>query len=185
MVKHMRPAILAALALIISACASSRSLDKSVSDFTGNAELKGSLFTDRSHDYSDIDITLYEGRLMLTGSMRSEVGRTKLIENAWTANGVDQVIDEIFIGDKTSIGQGFADARIDQTLRTRLIASEAVSGRFKIAVSNGVVYLIGDARDQNELETTLAIASNVSGVGKVVNHVNTRAPLPSLISDAR
>lgn len=181
----LKTALFAALSALLAACASSRSLDKSVSDFTGNAELKGVLFTDRSHDYSDIDLTLYEGRLLLTGSMRSESGRIKLVENAWKAGGVDQVIDEIYIGDKTPFGQGFSDARIDQTLRTRLIASEVVSSRFKFSVSNGVVYVLGEARDDNEHTKTLDIARDVAGVEKVVSHIAVRSPLPSVISDAR
>lgn len=167
-----------AIAIIVSACASSRSLDDSLSDLGSNAEIKGVLFADRSRDYSDVDITLFEGRLLLTGSMRSEDGRKKLIENAWKADGVNQVIDEIFVGDKTSIGQGFEDARIDQVLRAKLITDGDVkSGRFKITVSQGVVYLLGEARRQSELDEALQHARSIGGVVKVVSHVKLAKPL--------
>lgn len=169
------PVLLAAL--FLTACASSRSLDDSFSDLSGNAELKGVLFTDRSHDYSDVDITLFEGRLMLTGTMRSEPGRAKLIENAWKADGVDQVIDEIFVGDRTSFGQGLADTRIDQTLKAKFLADEdVISSRYKVAVSGGAIYLIGAARSQAELDEALSLASAIGGVKKVVSHVVLRTP---------
>lgn len=171
-----RFALLAA-ALFLGACASSRNLDQTFSDMSGNAELKGVLFTDRTHDYGDIDITLFEGRLMLTGTMRSESGRAKLIENALKANNIDEVIDEVIVGEKTPFGQGFEDARIDQVLRARLIAGkEAASSDYKIAVSNGVVYLLGAARSQAGLDEALQLARTISGVEKVVSHVALRSP---------
>ncbi len=163
--------------LTAAACASSRSLDDSFSDLAGNADLKGVLFTDRSFDYGDIDITLFEGRLMLTGTMRTEAGRAKLIENAWKADGVEQVIDEILVGDRTSFGQGLADTRIDQTLKAKLIADgDVTSTRYKIAVSGGTVYMIGAARTEGELEKAVSLARTVGGVNKVVSHVVARAP---------
>lgn len=161
-----------ASAFAIAGCASSRSLDKSFNDLSANADLKGVLFIDRSHDYSDIDITVYEGRLLLTGTMRSDDGRKKLIENAWKADGVEQIIDEIFVGDKTPFGQGFEDTRIDQTLRARMIASEVVkSGDYKIAVSNAVIYLIGLASGQREIDEATNLARSISGARKVVSYV--------------
>ncbi len=165
--------LLTAFALLaLGACASSRSLDQSFSDLSGDVELKNVLFEDRSHDYGDIDTTLYEGRLLLTGTMRSEAGRRKLIENAWKAENIDAVIDEVVIGEKTSFGQGFEDGRIDKVLRARLIAHGDVSSvEYKIAVSGAVVYLIGAARNQKELDTVLAMARSIAGVEKVVSHV--------------
>ncbi len=158
--------------LSLAACASSRSLDKSVTDLSANADLKGILLTDRNYDYADVDITIYEGRLLLTGTMRSEEGRKKLIENAWKADGVKEVIDETIVGDKTSFGQGFEDTRIDQTLRARLIAGRDVtSSDYKIAVSGAVVYLLGVARSQRELDEAVALARSIGGVEKVVSHV--------------
>ncbi len=173
----LRLSLTVAVVLLSAACASSRSLDASLSDIAGNADLKGVLFTDRTHDYSDIDITLFEGRLMLTGTMRTEAGRDKLIENAWKADGVDQVIDEVFIGDKTSFGQGLADTRIDQTLKAKLLTDgDVTSSRYKIAVSGGAVYMIGAARDQAELEEAVSLARTIGGVNKVVSHVLVRQP---------
>jgi len=166
--------ILSALILALSAagCATSPNLDQSLSDIGADAALKGVLFADRSHDYGDIDLTIYEGRLMLTGTMKSEEGHKKLLENAWKANGVEQVIDEIIVGDGTSLGQGFEDSRIDAALRARLIGDRDVkAGQFKASVSKGVVYLLGVTRSDADLNAALDIARSISGVDKVVSHV--------------
>ena len=173
----IRIIITAAVAIGLAACASSRGLGDSVTDLTANAEIKGVLFSDRNHDYSDVDLTVYEGRLMLTGAMPTEEGRAKLLANAWKAEGVDQVIDEIKIDEKTSFGQGFEDTRIDQTLRAKLLAdADVTSGDYKIAVSNAIIYLIGSTRTQAELDEALRLASTIGGVKKVVHYVNVRMP---------
>lgn len=156
----------------LAACASSRTLSGSVNDLGANATLKAVLFADRSYDYSDIDLTIYEGRLLLTGTMHSEDGRKKLVENAWKADGVEQVIDEIFVGDDTSFGQGFEDARIDQELRAKYLTSGNIrNGNYKIAVSGAVVYLLGVARDEAELTAAVEAARTIAGVEGVVSHV--------------
>ncbi len=163
--------------LAVGACASSRSLDDSFSDIAGNAELKGVLFTDRNHDYGDIDITLFEGRLMLTGTMRTQEGRAKLMENAWKADGVEQVIDEVLIAEKTSFAQGLADTRIDQTLKAKFIADEdVISTRYKVSVSRGAVYLIGAAKTEAEHDMAVSLARTIGGVDNVFSHVVVRAP---------
>ncbi len=172
----LRLSVLAA-ALAISACASSRNLDEAFTDMSSGAELKSVLFSDRTHDYGDVDITLYEGRLMLTGTMPTEAGREKLIENAWKADNIDEVIDEVFVGDDTSFGQGVEDSRIDQTLRLRLTTDKAVIGsHYKIAVSGATVYLLGVARSEAELERVVELARTIAGVEKVVSHVALPAP---------
>jgi osmotically-inducible protein OsmY len=172
MLKPILSAIALASLAMLGACASSSNLDESFTDIGANAELKAVLFADRSHDYGDIDITIFEGRLMLTGTMKSEQGRQKLIENAWKADGVDQVIDEIIVGDGTSLGQGFEDSRIDATLRAKLIGdSDVKAGQIKASVSKGVVYLIGVTRSEAQLNAALDIARSIAGVDKVVSHV--------------
>jgi len=167
-------AILALLAL--GACASSRTLSGSVEDIGSDAELKAILFADRSHDYSDVDITVYEGRMMLTGTMHSEDGRRKLVENAWKADGIVQVIDEIFVGDDTPMRQGLEDSRIDSAIRLKYVtAGDLRSGNYKLSVSNGVVYILGVARDQKELDEALRKASETAGVRSVISHVVLRS----------
>lgn len=172
----LRALLVAALALSAAACASSRTLSGTFSDMAVGSDLSAILLADREYDYSDVDITIYEGRLMLTGTMRSEEGRRKLLANAWKADGVKQVIDEVLIADKTSVGQGLEDARIDQALRAKLVTDRGItSANYKFSVSQGVVYILGVARDEVELDRVLNHARSTAGVEKVVSHAVYRA----------
>lgn len=167
----------AAAVMLIPGCASERTLGGTFRSIGSDASLKTKLFTDRRFDYSDIDLTVSEGRLLLTGTMRSEEGKAVLIERARLVRGVRQVIDEVAIDEKTSRGQGWDDSEIDRTLKTRMLTQRGVDSRnYKVAVSQGVVYLIGRARDDQELQNALAIARDVKGVSRVVSYVNILFP---------
>jgi osmotically-inducible protein OsmY len=173
--------LVAASLLAVSACSSSPTLSGALADIGSDAEIKAILVADRTHDYSDVDLTVYERRLMLTGSVASEDARRKLVENAFKASGVDQVIDEIFVGDRTPFKRGVADSRIDAAIKAKYLTSSAVrSGNYKVSVSSGVVYLLGVARDADELDAALKMASETAGVRSVVSHVVLRAyPAPA------
>ncbi len=166
--------------IVLAGCASERTLGGTFRGIGSGATLKSKLFTDRQHDYGDIDLTLSDGRLLLTGTMRSEEGRAVLVERARVVKGVKEVIDEVIVGEKTTRGQGWNDSEIDRTLKTRWLTARGVDSRnYKVSVSQGVVYLIGRARDDQELQNAVAIARGVKGVSRVVSYVNVLFPAQS------
>ncbi|MEO0399042.1 MAG: BON domain-containing protein [Pseudomonadota bacterium] len=171
----MKPVLALFCAILLASaagCGQSRSLGAAFGDMDADHSLKSHLLSDGDGDYSDIDITIFEGRLMLTGTMPDEPSRARLIQTAWQVEGVKEIIDEIIVGDDTSFGQGFADSRIDAAIRSKLITDgEIRSGDVKIAVSNGVAYLIGVARNEAALGRIVGHARTTGGVAKVVSHV--------------
>ena len=173
MMKHSIPiAIVTVFTIILAGCGSSRSAGANLDDVGANSGLKRILLFDQNHDYSDVDVTVFEGRVLLTGTMRSVDGQQKLVENAFKAPNVVQVIDETVIAAKTSFGQGVNDSRIDRALKTKLLTDRGVASRnYKIAVSNGIIYLLGVARDETELARALNHATTTSGVRQVISHI--------------
>lgn len=168
----MRIALAVVVVLALAGCSTSRTLGGSVDAIGSEATLKSRLFTDRNHDYGDVDLTLSQGRLLLTGTMRTEEGRAVLVERARTVKGVDEVIDSIVVGEKTTGREGFEDGRIHEEVRARWISRRSVDSRnFKMAVSQGVVYVIGQAKDETERQSALDAARGVKGVSRVVSFV--------------
>lgn len=164
--------LLATAMLAAPACTSSRKLDESLSDLGAGTNLRGLLFADRAHDYADVSVTIYEGRVLLTGAMRTEEGKQKVVDNARRADGVREVIDEIKVGDKISFGRSASDARIGTALRSRLLGDGRVyHNDYRFDVSEGVVYMIGAARTQESLDRALELARSTRGVKSVVSHV--------------
>lgn len=171
-ITNVLAAALAAALVAAPACTSSRKLDQSFSDLGAGTNLRGILFTDRSYDYADVSVTIYEGRVLLSGAMRTEEGKRKVVENARRADGVREVIDEIKVADKRSFGRSAADTRIGTALRSRLLADAQVSHNdYRYDVSDGVVYMIGAARTQESLDRALELARTTRGVREVVSYV--------------
>ncbi len=122
-----------------------------------------------------IDFDVNEGRVLLVGIARDVKKANLASELAWKISGVKEVIDEIQLRDDFTfgdVGSGFYDYAITTTLETKLLfASQVSSVNYQVTTVGKVVYLLGVAENNREMEKVLSIASKVRGVEKVVNHI--------------
>jgi len=122
--------------------------------------------------FREVTLTVNEGRVMLTGSVEQPETRVEAVRLAWQAAGVRQVIDEIQVTDQSGIASSLQDSWIANKLRTELMFDSDVRNiNYTVDVENSVIYLMGIAQNQEELDRVLATARDISGVKKVVNHV--------------
>ena len=154
------------------AVAQERSVGDGVDDVTTDADIKLMFLDQAQHDYSDVDITVYEGRVLLTGTARTDEARLEAAKIAWSAESVGEVLNELEVGDKTKFTAGSNDAWIEARLRSNMLADKEITSiNYEIAVSQGTVYLLGLAETQAELDRVTNHARTVRGVAKVVSHV--------------
>jgi osmotically-inducible protein OsmY len=119
-----------------------------------------------------VTITVTEGRVVLTGSVELHQTRVDAVKLAWQTAGVRAVADEIQVSQEAGFGSATKDAWIAKKLRTQLMFNGDVKNiNYTIDVVNGVVYLMGIAQDQAELNRVVALARDTADVKKVVNHV--------------
>ncbi len=126
---------------------------------------------------NSIDITVNEGRVLLTGIAR-DPSRAKLASQlAWKISGVKEVIDEIQVSEESSLRpRDFPVAFWDYVLTLRietalLLAREVSTVNYKVTTVSGVVYLLGVASDDDELQKVLSKISKIRGVKKIVNYI--------------
>ncbi len=152
--------------------AEERGLESAVDDTKIRAAINA-LWLDHSVSlYRQITLTVTEGRVLLTGSVEQSETRIEAVKLAWQAAGVRQVIDEIQVTDQSGFTSGVQDAWIANKLRTKLMFDGNVKSiNYTVDVENGIVYLMGIAQNQDELDRVIATARDVSDVKKVVNHV--------------
>lgn len=168
----LRPILIVLAALTLSACVQNRTLGDRLDDSAASVNLKSKLLFDREAKTGDIDMTIFEGRLMLTGTVPTEGDSILIEEKARRIPQVREVINEILVLPRTTVGQGTRDAWIDQKLETALIADTGVTaGNYRVLVSQGVVYLLGVAQGPNELRRVTGQAQAIAGVKEVVSHV--------------
>lgn len=120
-------------------------------------------------------IEVYEGRALLTGVAASPEMRAAAVRLAWKVPGIKDVINEIQISE----GGGFMDLAHDSwataKLKSVLTFDEHVYAiNYAIETVNGVVYLIGIAQNQQELDRVITQARNIEYVRRVISHVRLK-----------
>lgn len=126
--------------------------------------------------FDKLFVTVFEGRVLIVGSVQTPDYRDSAIRFAWQVKGVRQVINEIRIEPAGGIGGYTKDAWIGARLRTRLLTDGEIQSRnYKFETNKGTIYLIGVARDQEELNRVINHARNISYVRDVVSYVRLRS----------
>ena len=127
-----------------------------------------------------IDLEVYEGRVLLTGTTTDIKLADQAVALSWKASGVTEVINEVQLN-KAGTAANFAkDSWITTQLTAKLTLDENVlSINYAIETVNGVVDLIGIAQDRQEIERVIAHAGNIEYVRRVVNHVRIKNPTPT------
>jgi osmotically-inducible protein OsmY len=127
----------------------------------------------------DFNITVYEGRVLLTGTTTRQDLKAQAQQVAEQAPGVRAVYNEIEVAPSEGAWQSVKDTWISGQIRSNLTFNGAVrSVNYTIETVNGSVYLIGSARSQAELDQVTEAARNVPDVRRVVSYVEIRPGAP-------
>lgn len=123
----------------------------------------------------DFDITVYEGRTLLTGVSPNPEMKAQASQIAAQVPGVRAVYNEIEVAPSEGAWQNVRDTWISAQIRSNLVFNTQVrSVNYTIETVNGSVYLIGSARTQGELERVTEAARNVPYVKRVVSYIEIR-----------
>lgn len=110
----------------------------------------------------------WNGILLVTGEIDSEIIKGDLIAQFGQIQGVRQVVDETTITDKTRLGVRTNDAWISGKVKSRLLLKTGLdANRIKVVTTRGSVYLMGIVT-QDEATDAVEYARTVRGVQKVV-----------------
>lgn len=123
--------------------------------------------------HSRLDMTIDQGRVLLTGRAENVQERLDAVRLAWQAKGVKEVINEIQVGPSTGLVDSAKDSWITTQLRSAVTFDKNISQQnYSITTVDRVVYLLGTAKSQDELDRVLEHARGMPSVQRVVSHVN-------------
>lgn len=126
--------------------------------------------TNVSNILAKVSVNVREGRVMLTGTVKESEYLSQAVKLSWGIKGVKEVINEITVAQAPR--NKAQDAWISSQIKTKyLLEKHFNSTNYAIDVNDGIVYLLGIAINQEELDTAVYIASSIKGVEKVVSHV--------------
>ena len=119
-----------------------------------------------------LNMTVEQGRVLVTGVVQNPDHRVEAIRLAWQPKGVVQVINEVRVANSEGFTGYARDSWITGKLRTRLIFDRDVQSiNYTIDTVQSIVYLMGIAQDQVELNKVIALARDTGYVKNVVSYV--------------
>ncbi len=157
------------------AVAQERTIGDAIDDTVIQARVKDRLLQQSGNLFLRVSTEVLEGRVLLTGSVTAAQDRVEAVRIAWTVPGVREVLNEIQVSERGGIVNSLADARITTTLRFQLMGDRAITDiNYSIDTVNGIVYLMGIAQNQAEVDRVVGYARNINGVRQVISHVVLR-----------
>ncbi|MBF0268137.1 MAG: BON domain-containing protein [Alphaproteobacteria bacterium] len=150
--------------------------ERGVSGVVDDAKIRleiNKLWLDQDFEmYRKVDMSVVEGRVLLTGEVAKPEHRVEAVRLTWQAEGVREVINEIKVGDTAGIKDFKNDVWIGAELRSRLMFDKFIRNiNYNVDVVNGDVYLTGIAQNQSELNRVIDHAREVPRVRRIVNYV--------------
>lgn len=155
--------------------AQERSVGDAIDDATIHVDINRRLFEKHESLFRRVGVEVVEGRVLLTGTVPQPDDRIEAVRIAWTVNGVREVINEIEVTDKSGVVDYAKDVWITTQLRTKMLTDSKVSDiNYNVETVNGVIYLMGIAQGQSELDRVTNYAREISGVRQVKSHVQLK-----------
>jgi osmotically-inducible protein OsmY len=94
---------------------------------------------------------------------------------SWAAVGTQNVFNVLEVGSGQKIGAYANDRWISTKIDTEMTISKGINNlNYFVKSYQGVVYLLGTAESQQELDKVLTIARGTKGVSKVVQYIQVR-----------
>lgn len=154
------------------AAAQEGGVGRAVTDMKIQAQINDLWFRSNVNSFLKLDLTVNQGRVLVTGVVQDPEERVEAIRLAWQPEGVKQVINEVQVANSGGIAGYASDTWITTRLRTALTLDRDVQSiNYSIDTVAGVVYLIGVAQSQSELNRVIETARTIPNVKRVVSYV--------------
>ena len=149
-----------------------RSLGTVVDDATIKLNLSAKFLQSENRLFLDVNSNVTEGRVLLTGLVDTQEIRIEAVRKVWEINGVREVINEIEVGNKTTLKEYMNDLWINtqvKSLAARTIGLRSFSYNFETI--KGKVYIAGITSRPEQLQAIVESTKTIKGVKEIVNYV--------------
>ncbi len=149
-----------------------RRTEHALADITLKANITKDLTNRDTANFFNLGVDVFEGRVMLTGTVPADNIRVDAASAVWNFPKIREVINEIQIGVPVTTQQKVRDKSLEVEISTRLtFTREIKSVNYITTVTDGVVYIMGIALTDNELQAVINSIKEVKGVREIISHV--------------
>jgi len=149
-----------------------RSIGTVVDDASIKLNISGQLLKAGNSLFVSINSNVIEGRVLLTGIVDTQEIRIDALRTVWEVDGVKEVINEIEVGDKTTIKEYANDLWINtqaKSLAAKTVGLRMLSYNFETI--RGKVYIAGLTSRPEQLNAIIESTKTIKGVKEIVNYV--------------
>jgi len=166
-------------ATVATAAAEERGVTGAAKDFAVATAVTALWIENDPSLVKDLDVTVSEGRAMLTGTVTTQARRLEAVQLAWRAAGVKAVLNEIEVRSPEGFTGYARDSWITAQMVSRLSLDRDVAAiNYTVDTVNRVIYLMGIAQDRAEIDRVMAHARRIPYVRRVVSHVRLKGEPP-------
>ena len=149
-----------------------RSMGSVIDDATIKVNIAAKFINSEDNLFVNISTTVRAGRVLLTGLVESQEIRIDAVRRVWEVDGVQEVINEIQVGNRDSLKEYANDLWINT--QAKGLAAKAVGLRvvgYNFETIQGKVYIAGITSKPEQLEDLIDAVKTVKGVKEIVNYV--------------
>ena len=119
-----------------------------------------------------MNTTVLEGRILLTGLVDSQEIRIEALRLVWEVEGVQEVINEIEIGNRETLKDYANDLWINT--QAKGVAAKTIGLRsvgYNFETIKGKIYVAGITKRPEQIEILIEALKSIKGVKEIVNYV--------------
>ncbi len=149
-----------------------RSLGSVVDDATIKVNVAAKFLNAGNNLFVDINTTVLEGRVLLTGLVDNQEMRIDAVRLVWEVEGVKEVVNEVEIGNRETIKDYANDLWINT--QARGIAAKTIGLRsvaYNFETIKGKVYIAGITSKPDQVDELVEALKTIKGVKEIINYV--------------
>ena len=139
------------------------------SDVQINLAVRDSLGHRKAALMIDVEVTVFEGAVLLTGAVPSGDVLNEIMEATWSVPGVRKVYNYVRVDSSPKLLDTTAEAAKAAQIKTQLALTTGIqSANYKLILENGTIYLMGICAGPEEYQKVEAVLKNTEGVDKII-----------------
>lgn len=161
-----------------AAVAEERSVGTVIDDATIKVQVMNGIFQKSEPLFTSTSTTVVDGVVLVTGEVPTPEDRVTISRIVWGVKGVKELHNDVTVADSENISNYAADTLITSKLKLRLLRdADILNLNYSVDTVDGVVYLMGIAQNEAELDRVKAHARDIAGVRRIVSYVKMKADI--------
>ena len=149
-----------------------RSMGDVIDDATIKVNIAAKFLNAGNNLFVNINTSVLEGRVLLTGLVNNQEIRIDAVRLVWEVEGVKEIINEIEIGNRSTLKDYASDLWINTQARgvaAKTVGIKAIT--FNFETIKGKIYIAGISTRPDLLDEMVSALKNIKGVNEIVNYV--------------